>query len=1064
MSDNDAQAIVEDLVAECLARLPDAGEAAVELVCTGHPEHMAAVRRVLRSLTRVGLVGDGEPMRLVAARPQLVGEYRLLRCIGGGGMGEVYLAEQPRLKRHVALKLIRHSLALSANSRARFAREIEAISALDHPGICPVFDAGEVDGMAYLAMRYLEGESLAARIERARAARLPPAAALDVAALIEKTARALHHAHERGVVHRDVKPANVMIAPAGDPVLVDFGLAQLADSAAAGLTRTGDPLGTPAYMAPEQVAGKPIDRRSDVYALAATAYEALTLRCPHEAPTREALYRAILDGEVEPASRHNRHVPRDLDVVLATALDPDPDHRYQTALDFAEDLGRVRAKLPIRARPAPWPLRARRVVTRHPVLSVALVLLAAALAVAMVLVEQLRRSLRRAEAVALANASADAEQKDHLLALQMAVDAVRRLRVPETVAQLHRSLGAANERLAISVAQPRAVAISPHTGRIAVGALDGRVRVFTTNGELSVEFANATGPDVAINSLAFSPADPETLLVAGRDKAVRIWQLTGEPPKPELRCELAHDRAVARAVFARDARSIATVEGPGLLFDAAGGPWKLRRWDLDRREPTLTREFRRWLYSVDFVGSNGDIVVGGSDGAVLVSAGGEVRANFASDDVVTHVAATGDGRILTTSADGLARIWATADLARPRHTLPRHGGWPYGGAWSSDGALCVTASEDQTVRLFTAEGELVRTFRGHADLVLAAAFDSAGRSIVTASNDGTVRVWDLSVPGVATLRGHRGPVYTARFALHDGCIVTGAHDRTAQLWGLDGRATTPPLLHAAAVHAVAAAPDGSEIASACTSPGTTHPIQRWDLRGNRLGTLSADAPGYTGRIEYSPNGARLLVTNSMLGASLFARDGRLLRTLAFKGWPLMSAVFSPDGGTALCAQHDGQIRLWDLAHDDSQPAEYAIAPERGLLWFACFLGDRDHVITCHSHEGTGTALVWEVRPDGLRLVRALMGHEGAVVGAAFSPQHGGRIATCSRDGTARLWTVDGEPITALTGHTGTVWQVAFAPDGRSVVTASGDGTARVWRVETDDALDLAEQRLRARRR
>jgi hypothetical protein len=261
--------------------------------------------------------------------------------------------------------MIHPGFVAPARARERFLREVQAISLLDHPNICPVHDAGDIDGVPYLAMRYVEGETLAERIARQRATGATPDVD-EVLSIGECIARALHAAHEKGLVHRDVKPDNVMLETGGQALLLDFGLAQLEDGVAPRLTRPGDQVGTPAYMAPEQIAGQPSDRRTDVYALGATLYEALTGRLPHEAPTREALYRRILGADVSHAGRHNRSVPPELDIVLSTAMDREPGRRYATAGELADDLRRVRERRPIRARPPALLLRARRWTQRNP--------------------------------------------------------------------------------------------------------------------------------------------------------------------------------------------------------------------------------------------------------------------------------------------------------------------------------------------------------------------------------------------------------------------------------------------------------------------------------------------------------------------------------------------------------------------------------------------------------------------------------------------------------------------------------------------------------------------------
>jgi hypothetical protein len=305
-----------------------------------------------------------------------LGPYRLQRMLGRGGQGQVYLAEDTRRLQQVALKLLTPSLNVSEDTLRRFRREAEIASRLDHPGMCCVYDAGEVRGIHYIAMRYIDGESLAAKIrfavERSRARQdalpstllLPPAcssqngsaagkssqcsaarAEIDrVVELIEDVAKTLHALHEAGLIHRDVKPSNIMVTPSGAPVLLDFGLALSVELAQGCLTGPGDVLGTPPYMPPEQLQpdqGR-LDRRSDVYSLAVTLYECLTLSLPFEAPTREALRRKILEDEPPDPRLKNPLVTAEVSQVLGTALRKDRERRHPTALAFADDLRRAR--------------------------------------------------------------------------------------------------------------------------------------------------------------------------------------------------------------------------------------------------------------------------------------------------------------------------------------------------------------------------------------------------------------------------------------------------------------------------------------------------------------------------------------------------------------------------------------------------------------------------------------------------------------------------------------------------------------------------------------------------
>lgn len=326
------------------------------------------------------------------------GPYRLERALGRGGQGTVYLAEDTRSNRKVALKVLTAHQTSSSDALMRFRREAEVASKLDHDGICRVFDAGSENGVPFIAMQLVDGKTLQWHVAQTRnsigkngsshlaletARGHDPQHGADLEPLLrifEKTARALHAAHEAGIIHRDIKPGNIMITDQNEPVILDFGLAyDGGEGARLPLTQTGDIFGTPAYMSPEQIRGQRIkvDARSDVYSLGATLYECLTLKPPFDAPTREALYQAVLSKEPPDPCRLNRALPDDLKVVLACALEKDRGRRYRSASALADDLAAVRESRPIAARPIGAVGRTLRWARRRP--------MAAALAITLII-------------------------------------------------------------------------------------------------------------------------------------------------------------------------------------------------------------------------------------------------------------------------------------------------------------------------------------------------------------------------------------------------------------------------------------------------------------------------------------------------------------------------------------------------------------------------------------------------------------------------------------------------------------------------------------------------------
>ena len=265
-----------------------------------------------------------------------LGPYRIERVIGRGGMGVVYLAEQTELGRKVALKLLPDDIAHDKDFRARFDRESRLAASIDHPNIIPLYEAGEIDGTAFLAMRYVEGTDLATRL---RDGPLEPETAVEI---LDQVASALDAAHARGLVHRDVKPGNVLLdATAREghdhAYLTDFGLTKQAGSES-GLTRAGAFMGTPAYMAPEQIEGRDVDGHADQYSLAAMAFEALTGAVPFKRDQDIAVAMAHLKDAVPSAVALRPELPAAVDTVLAQGMAKEPRDRYASCAALVADL------------------------------------------------------------------------------------------------------------------------------------------------------------------------------------------------------------------------------------------------------------------------------------------------------------------------------------------------------------------------------------------------------------------------------------------------------------------------------------------------------------------------------------------------------------------------------------------------------------------------------------------------------------------------------------------------------------------------------------------------------
>ena len=388
---------LQELVAQCLGQIEDGDTQAVDEACRLHPDLADRLRERLSKLASIGLLSVGSSDETF---PERLGEFRLVRRLGGGGMGVVYLAEQESLGREVALKLIRPDYLYFPGARERFRREVETVAQLHHPGIVPIYTVGEEERTPYFAMEWvrgctlaevlrdlanrnpseLAGEDLARAVVRCTPDTGPDDDALASAGslfqgtwpetcfrVIQSVADALQHVHEHGVLHRDLKPSNIMITPMGRVMLVDFGLAS--GHTGGSLTRTGTELGSAAYVPPEQLDGDTakLDSRADIYSLGVTLYELLTLRQPYRGAP-DVMRQQILVGQPKPVRPQNASVSWEMETVCLTAFDRDRSRRYASTRDLGRDLGNALQARPLLARrPGPW-LRARRYLQRHPTL------------------------------------------------------------------------------------------------------------------------------------------------------------------------------------------------------------------------------------------------------------------------------------------------------------------------------------------------------------------------------------------------------------------------------------------------------------------------------------------------------------------------------------------------------------------------------------------------------------------------------------------------------------------------------------------------------------------------
>ncbi|MEZ6044218.1 MAG: protein kinase [Planctomycetaceae bacterium] len=1019
----------------------------------------------------------------------ILGDFKIIRLVAHGGMGIVYQAKQISCNRIVALKILPHATALNSLQLQRFQNEALAVARLKHKNIVPVYAVGVEQGIHYYAMQFIDGKTLAEMIHDMREGKpywpdyssqidnlsnetsenresLPDSSVgstnvdrleyvRNVVHLVMVTSRALHYAHEQGVVHRDIKPANILIDSNSMVWIADFGLARSVGQT--DLTHTGDLIGTVRYMSPEQALGDrgAVDHRTDIYSLGATLYELIVLKPLYQGDDRAELLRKIYEQDHLLPRKIDRRIPVSLETILLKSISEDPLDRYTTAGQFADDLQRFLENRPILATRPSYIERLIKWTRRNRAASAAL--FAVLLSIGVVLVVLARSNAK------LNNLNSELVESGKQL--QQSVDLANRAKThAEEFQKTNRELlYAADIRLASR-------ALQEYDSREAIERLQRHIP---------------------------QPGEKD---VRGME-----WRLLNSLPSLNHREKSVHSGDCYYIKSSPDGSTLAT----------GGEDGKVVLLDAEKYNPLHAFKTEQGeVNGIDF-SSNGEILASaGDDGSVCLwnLATGNLQSSFfAHESPVYNVLFINQNNALVTCGDDqVIRLW-DADTGTPLGVLEGHTDVVEAIAVHPGGKYLASVSGDETIRLWdvTNHSSLSVVPQAHQNKITCLDFSPDGEWLVTGSIDRAVHLWEVAklsksnpTDGIqpSTRLKHLDEVQSVAFSPDGSELSVGTRMGSCHLWKLQETLQSPDheptsnyteitigarelrtswQAHTGRIYALRFSSDGRYLLTA----GSQGTLKIWDSSGTGNYVKLSDQPKQFYSIAPLPQGNHFLTAEIDNVRIRDRQTGKIVQSIAAGKHKWLEAIASPAGDRIIAVNNQGLLSTWsypagklihqhDLGAPDchlsflpngrhvaitlsNQDQLILLDSTNGAVVKQCSIPTPRHIRTAPLGETLAIAsennvVLYSIKSFEIRQV--LQGHQGTVSAVAYHPD-GRLLASSGNDRRVIIWDLKtGEQKHTLHGHRSWVVGATFSRDGKSLFTLEEAGTILVWDMRTGQRL------------